>query len=65
MKLRTFINASGETKPMIWDPGLMAERHALIASFLVDMKPEQLEKELAEMNPGERAGVLRYISSFS
>jgi hypothetical protein len=60
-KDRTFINAAGETKPMIWDPGLMTEQQMLIASFLRDMDPEQLEKELADMKPHERAGVLQFL----
>jgi hypothetical protein len=58
---RTFVNADGDTKPMIWDPGLLSEQQMLIASFLQDMEPEQLEKELAEMSEHERNGVRRWL----
>jgi hypothetical protein len=58
---RTFVNAAGETKPMVWDPGLLSEQQMLIASFLQDLEPEQLEKELAEMSEHERNGVRRWL----
>jgi hypothetical protein len=60
-KPRTFVNAEGETKPMIWDPGLLEEQRALIASFLRDMEPEQLEKDLADMPEYARNGVRRFL----
>jgi hypothetical protein len=62
-KLRTFINSEGNVKQLVWDPQLFEEQHALVASILRDMEPKQREKELAEMRPYERAGVLRHLSS--
>jgi hypothetical protein len=48
----------------IWTHSHFEDEWSLVASILRDHTPEEREKELAEMKPYYREGVLRWLDSY-